>query len=207
MIGFLKGTIEETGPDYVVIDNHGIGWIVYVPTALLDRELRAGDDVKLYTHMAVREDAVTLYGFFTRDDLEVFRLLLNVSGIGPRGALGVLSTMTSDNLRFAVLADDAAAIAKAPGIGKKTAQKLILELKDKFRLDEAFEKKLAHGAEADSAAEPGAGGQPAAADDAVQALVALGYSGAEALQAVRKAATDESMDSEAILKAALKFLF
>lgn len=84
MIGFLKGTIEETGPDYVVIDNHGIGWIVYVPTALLDRELRAGDDVKLYTHMAVREDAVTLYGFFTRDDLEVFRLLLNVSGIGPR---------------------------------------------------------------------------------------------------------------------------
>ena len=115
--------------------------------------------------------------------------------------------MTSDNLRFAVLADDAAAIAKAPGIGKKTAQKLILELKDKFRLDEAFEKKLAHGAEADSAAEPGSGGQSAAADDAVQALVALGYSGAEALQAVRKAATDESMDSEAILKAALKFLF
>ena len=207
MIGFVKGTIDEVGPDFVVIDNQGIGWIVYVPANLLDNGIRTGDEVKLYTHMAVREDAKTLYGFFSRDDLDVFRLLLNVSGIGPKAALGILSALTADSLRFAVLADDATAISKAPGIGKKTAQKLILELKDKFQLDDAFEKKLAHGDLSGTASSEGPEGAGTAVDDAVQALVALGYSGTEALQAVRKVENTDGMDSEAILKAALKFIF
>ena len=113
------------------------------------------------------------------------------------------SSLSADDLRFAVLADDASRIAKAPGIGKKTAQKLILELRDKFQLDDAFEKKLEHVQQSGAAAVSGSDAE----GDAVQALVALGYSGTEALQAVRKVGADASMDSEAILKAALKHIF
>jgi len=204
MIGFIKGTIEDIREDCLVVDNQGMGWIVYVPGSLLSGRVRIGDSVKLYTHLQVREDAMTLYGFFSRDDLEVFRQLLNVSGIGPKGALGILSALSPDDLRFAVLADDAAAISRAPGIGKKTAQKLILELKDRFRLDDAFEKKLAHAAPAAAQASDSLAGAQA---DAVEALTALGYSGTEALQAVRKVELEEGMDSEAILKAALRHIF
>ncbi len=203
MIGYIKGTIAEKLEDRIILDNQGIGWEILVPAVMLDSGIRVGDELKLYTFLHVREDAMQLFGFFSRDDLEIFGLLLNVSGIGPKGAMGILSTLSADDLRFAVLADDAAGIARAPGIGKKTAQKLILELKDKFKLDEAFEKKLGH------AQEPAV--QHAAADsaesDAVQALVALGYSGTEALQAVKKVQVDDTMDSEAILRAALKHIF
>ena len=203
MIGYIKGTIEEKLEDRIILENQGIGWEIFVPAALLGGDIRTGDPVKLFTYLHVREDAMQLFGFFSRDDLEIFRLLLNVSGIGPKGAMGILSALSADDLRFAVLSDDAARIAKAPGIGKKTAQKLILELKDKFRLEDAFEKKLEH------MEEPVLSGEAAgnAGSDAVQALVALGYSGTEALQAVRKVHADETMDSEAILKAALRFIF
>ena len=203
MIGYIKGTIAEKLEDRIILDNQGIGWEILVPAGMLDSGLRLGDELKVYTYLHVREDAMQLFGFFSRDELEIFGLLLNVSGIGPKGAMGILSALSADDLRFAVLSEDAARIARAPGIGKKTAQKLILELKDKFRLEEAFEKKLEHTEEASL--------QSAAADsaetDAVQALVALGYSGTEALQAVRKVHADASMDSEAILKAALKHIF
>lgn len=202
MIGFIRGTVDEIMEDSLIIDNNGMGWQIYVPGSLLDGNIHQGDEVKLYTYLSVSENAIGLYGFFTRDDLEVFRMLLNVSGIGPKGALGVLGALGSDNLRFAVLADDAAAIAKAPGIGKKTAQKIVLELKDKFALDDAFEKKLAHVQQNSSVC----AGEGSAADDAVQALIALGYSGTEALQAVKKADISPEMDTEAVLKAALRHL-
>ena len=119
-----------------------------------------------------------LFGFLSEDDLEMYQLLLNVNGIGPKAALGVLSVLTPDDLRFAVLADDAKAIAKAPGIGNKTAQKLILELKDKLSLEDAFEKKLGKASEtmplpADSDAKT----------EALEALTALGYSASDALKA------------------------
>jgi len=203
MIGYIKGTIEEKLEDRIILENQGVGWEIFVPAALLDGDIRTGDPVKLYTYLHVREDAMQLFGFFSRDELEIFRLLLNVSGIGPKGAIGILSALSADDLRFAVLSEDAARIAKAPGIGKKTAQKLILELRDKFSLDEAFEKKLEHTEEA-VLSDQTAG---SAGSDAVQALVALGYSGTEALQAVKKVQADETMDSEAILKAALRYIF
>ena len=123
-----------------------------------------------------------------------------MNGIGPRAALGILSGLSADELRFAVLSEDAAAIARAPGVGKKTAQKLILELKDKFDLEEAFEKKLTGQEQKEE--QTGS----AAAEEAVQALVALGYSNTEAFQAVKKAAVSPDMETEAILKAALKFV-
>ena len=179
MIGYIKGVIEEIEENSILLDHGGMGFRINMPAALLDRNAHKGD----------KEDDMQLYGFYTRDDLEVFRLLLNVSGIGPKGAMNILSVISADNLRFAVLSDDAAAIAKAPGIGKKTAQKLILELKDKFRLEDAFEKKLAHGQE-----------------DVLAENTDRGAA-AEAIQAVKKVEGAEQMDTEALLKAALKFIF
>lgn len=140
-----------------------------------------------------------LYGFRRRDDLEVFSLLLGVSGIGPKAALGILTVFSADDLRFAVLAEDAKTISKAPGIGTKTAKKLILELKDKLDLEDAFEKKLMH--EQEEEKQEKANG---AVGEAVEALTALGYSPADALRAVQKIAVSDEMDTEAILKAALK---
>ena len=142
-----------------------------------------------------------LYGFLSRDDLEMFRLLLNVNGIGPKAALGVLAGLTADELRFAVLSDDIKTISRAPGIGKKTAQKLILELKDKLKLEDAFEKKLAHEQEtADISSSVLHDGR----QEAVEALVALGYSSTEAMKAVRKVNDVSPDDVEGLLKAALK---
>ncbi len=139
-----------------------------------------------------------LFGFLTKDDLFVFRLLLGVSGIGPKGALAILSVMTTDDLRFAVLGDDAKAIAKAPGVGAKTAQRLILELKDKLSLEDAFEQKLAKN---DNPVQNKAKG---AKNEAIEALVALGYSSSEALKALNGIEITDDTDVEDILKAALK---
>ena len=200
MIGYIRGSIEEIEEWGLVIDRGGIGFRIFMPGALLAQQVRIGEEVKIFTYLHVKEDAMQLYGFFTKDDLEVFKLLLNVNGIGPKAALGVLSGLTADELRFAVLSDDAATIAKAPGIGKKTAQKLILELKDKFSLEEAFQSKLSH------VQEKSAGSMQDGTGEAVQALVALGYSNTEALQAVRKVEGSGEMDTEESLKAALKQL-
>lgn len=200
MIGYIRGILEEADEQSVIIDNHGIGYRIFVPSSAFSGALPIGKEVKIYTYLSVKEDAMQLYGFLTRDDLRMFRMLLGVNGIGPKAGLGILSALTADELRFAVLADDAASIAKAPGIGKKTAQKLILELKDKLNLEDAFEQKLANQAARDiSAADTGSQVQ-----EAVQALTALGYPGTEALRAVKKVEGAESMTVEEILKAALK---
>lgn len=202
MYAYIKGTVASIDGGSVVLDNHGIGYLIYVPGTVLD-DLSVGDEVKIYTYFSVREDAMQLYGFLSQDDLDLFRLLITVSGIGPKGAVGILSAMSADDLRFAILSDDAAAISKAPGIGKKTAQKVILELKDKLNLEEALEKQQDHIEKA--AASKGAGGS--AQSDAVMALEALGYSGTESMKAVRSAA-EENPDAkvETLIKAALRFL-
>lgn len=195
MIAFVKGRVVEMDESAVVLENGGVGYLVYVHGRDAGR-LRMGEEVLLHTYFHVREDAVQLFGFLDREDLRVFRLLIGVNGIGPKAAVGILAALTPNDLRFAVLADDVKAIAAAPGVGRKTAQKMILELKDKFHLQEAFEERLA-GAAAPQDAETDS------QSEAVQALVALGYSGTDALKAVRAAAV-EGMDTEQILKAALK---
>ena len=199
MIGYVKGILEEADDQCIIVDNHGIGYRIFVPGSVFSGAIPIGQEVKIYTYLNVKEDAMQLYGFATRDDLRVFKLLLGVNGIGPKAGLGILSALSADDLRFAVLADDAAAIAKAPGIGKKTAQKLILELKDKLDLEDAFEQKLAN---------QSAAGIPETEGDnqlqeAVQALVALGYPNTDALRAVKKVEGAETMDVETLLKAAL----
>lgn len=198
MYAYIKGILTDMSEDTVVVEAGGIGYNIHTTGQTFDYLPSVGEEVKLYTYLNVREDAMVLYGFLTKDDLRVFKLLLGVSGIGPKGALAILSVMTTDDLRFAVLGEDAKAIARAPGVGAKTAQRLILELKDKFSLEDAFEQKLAHTNE--TAAE----GMKGVKNEAVVALVALGYSSSEALQAIGKVEITEGADVEDVLKAALK---
>lgn len=205
MIAFVRGTVVEITETTVILEAGNIGYEIYMPGNVLGQSIRLGEEVKIYTYFHVREDVMQLFGFLVKDDLEMFKLLLGVNGIGPKGAIGVLSGITADELRFAVLADDVKTISKAPGIGKKTAQKLILELKDKLKLEDAFEMKLAHEQLAAKAA-----GEELDKDgrkEAVEALVALGYSNTEALKAVRAVTEVDESDVEAILKAALKNMF
>lgn len=128
--------------DSIVVEAAGVGYLIYIPTQYFDMLPDEGEDVKIYTYLCVREDAMILYGFLSKDDLEIFKLLITVSGIGPKGGLAILSTLSADDLRFAILSGDSKAISKAPGIGAKTAQRVILDLKDKLSLEDAFEKKL-----------------------------------------------------------------
>ena len=202
MISFIRGRAVDRTETSVVLETGGIGFEIFMTGSDLSR-IRVGEEAMVHTYFQVREDAMTLFGFLQKDDLQMFRLLLGVSGIGPKGALGVLSAISADELRFAVLSDDVRSISKAPGIGKKTAQKLILEIKDKLSLEEAFEQKLAHGTEGTQSSSDG---MSDAKKEAVEALTALGYSGTEALRAVRAVDTPELGDVEAILKAALKKL-
>lgn len=206
MIAYIRGRLEyvDLEEGMAVLETGGIGYQILLSGRDLEHLPSAGEEVRLYTYLQVRDDAFVLYGFFTREDRKLFGQLLGVSGIGPKGALGILSGLSADDLRFAVLADDAKTIAKAPGIGLKTAKKLILELRDKLSLEEAFEARLA-GEKAREGAEPSAG-LTAARNEAVEALTALGYSSSEALKAVRQVEAADGMDVEEILKAALKYM-
>lgn len=203
MISFIRGELAAVEEQKAVIDVGGVGYGVFMPGQALSRLPAIGKEVKVYTYLNVREDAMQLFGFLSREDLEIFKLVIGVSGIGPKGGLNVLSCMTPDELRFAVLAGDAKAIAAAPGIGKKTAEKLILELKDKMDIAEVLDR-AAHGDESVASIVSEAGSEMQ--KEAVEALVALGYGSTESMKAVRKAASDCS-SVEDILKEALKYLF
>lgn len=198
MIAFVRGRLAYVSESAVVIDNQGIGYRVLVPASVLAGIPSIGEEIMLHTYMNVREDAMQLFGFLTQDDLEMFKLLITVNGIGPKGALGILSVMDTDTLRFAILADDAKMIAKTPGIGSKTASKLILELKDKCNLEDLVQPKESKSTTT--------GADHSMMNDAIQALVALGYSNSDALNAVKKVAMTEDMDVEDVLRASLKNL-
>ena len=205
MFSYIKGTLEEYWEDTIVVESGGIGWNIHVPLSVLDRLPHVGEQIKVYTSFQVKEDSMTLYGFFSRQDLKMFNQLLGVNGIGPKAALGILSSLTPDDLRMAIMAEDAKAIAKAPGIGPKTAKRVILDLKDKISMDDVLPLQFAGGqAEANVAA--AASGVDGAGKEAIEALVALGYSPTEATKAVRQVEIKEGMNAEAVLKASLKFL-
>lgn len=206
MYAYIKGTLEEITEDSVVVETGGIGYNVKVSTTTADLLPGIGSEVKIYTYTLVREDAFSLYGFLTRDDLEIFKKLITVSGIGPKGGLAILSVMSADALRFAVMAGDAKAIAKAPGIGAKTAERVILDLRDKISLEDTL-KGLDGPAD-----KTGASADDRTADnqmkrEAIEALVALGYSASDATAAVKKVELHEDTTVEGILKQALKYMF
>ncbi len=199
MIAFIKGILAEKSGDSIVLDVSGVGYQIFVPGQVTERLPSIGETIKIHTYLQVREDAMTLFGFLSKDDLRIFRLLLGVNGIGPRGALAVLSVMTTDDLRFAILGDDAAAIAKTPGIGVKTAKRLILELRDKISFEETFEQK-----EELSPQAPSSGAANGVKSEAVLALTALGYSQSEALKVLGGIEITENTGVEELLKQALK---
>ena len=201
MYSYIKGELAEINTDNIVIDVNGIGYMIYISSQALDYLPAIGETIKVHTYLYMREDAMILYGFLTKDELEIFKLLITVSGIGPKGGLAILSTLSADDLRFAVLSGDSKAIAKAPGVGSKTAQRVIIDLKDKLSLEDAFEKKLEHENEKINIAS-----NSQVKNDAVMALNALGYSSSESLKAVSKVEITEDMDVEDVLKAALKHM-
>lgn len=199
MISYVRGELTAVEKDKVIVDVGGVGYGVFMPEASMGMLPQMGEEIKLHTYLNVREDAMQLFGFLTRDDLEVFRLLIGVSGIGPKGGLNILNQMTPNDLRFAVLAGDVKAISKAQGIGKKTAEKLILELKDKLELTEAGGNEPEGKALLQKSA-----GTGEIQGEAVEALVALGYGSTEAFQAVRSVEIDGDSTVEEVLKKALR---
>lgn len=206
MISYIKGELTEVSEEGIIVETNGMGYEIRMPLSQLDDLPIIGSDVKVYTYLHVREDVVGLFGFLNSDDLKVFKLLITVNGIGPKGALGILSAITPDDLRFAVLSDDVKTISKAPGIGSKTASKLIIELKDKLKLEDAFEQKLMNQIEGQTTLKNTGSHIADIRNEAIQALVVLGYSNTDAAKVVRKIEITEDMTSEDILKKSLKSL-
>ena len=202
MLSYIIGEVAEISADTVVVENNGIGFNIKTSAMTIDSLPPVGDMVRIYTYLPVREDAMQIFGFLSKDELEVFKLLLNVNGIGPKGALGILSAISTDDLRFAVLSDDVNLIKSCPGVGAKTAQKLIIELKDKLRLEDAFEMAVNNNNKKNTVQD----NTVIVMNEAVEALVSLGYSSKDAIAAVKKVENIQNKNSEQILKEALKGL-
>ena len=199
MYAYIKGILAEITEDAIIVENQGIGYEIAVPGQVFDYLPSVGEEVKIYTYHYVREDAILLYGFLTKEDVRIFKMLIGVSGIGPKGALAILSVLSTDDLRFAILGDDAKAIAKAPGVGAKTAQRVIIELKDKLSLEDAFEQKLANQAQK-AELNPAVGVK----NEAILALTSLGYYQSEALKVLQGIEISPDDQVEDVLKMALK---
>ena len=202
MISYIKGVAAYVDNENIVIDNHGIGYQIRA-VARTCSHVRVGQELMLHTYLYVREDIMALYGFETPEELRTYQILLGVNGIGPKAAMSLLSTLTVEELYYAVFSDDSKAISRTPGIGPKGAKRMIMELKDKLHLED-----LGMGDEA----EQGSSGIAEAIDqndqmvDALEALVALGYSNGEAYRAVHKVSGGKDMDTEQLLKEALKII-
>ena len=197
MISYIKGILEDMSPGMVVVDNHGIGYQMMVPMRG-ESFPKIGQEIKIYTHMHVREDDVSLFGFLSKEEKEAFELLIGVNGIGPKVGLSVLSTLSVYELKMAVISEDVKTISKTPGLGPKGAKKLILELKDKLSFEELEEDGV--GAEIfDTSAD---------SSDSVmitiEGLVSLGYSKSDAAIAVNKVEDAKDLTPEELLKKALK---
>ena len=199
MISYIKGILADKAADHAVVECGGVGFKIYSSyNSLMDTKCVKGSEVVFRTHMYIKEGIMDLYGFMTAEELELFELLISVTGVGAKGALAVLSSMSPSKLSLTIATGDANAIKKAPGIGPKTAQRIILELKDKIK-NESF---IADPKDAFSEIVPITSNER---EEAVNALVALGYSGYEAKNAVSKISADIT-DVEAIIKQALKSL-
>ncbi len=195
MIAYLKGIIDIKRQDYVVIDVHGVGYKIFMPEGAI-QNLEVDSEAKIYTFMRVREDDVSLYGFLNVEELAMFELLISVGGIGAKSAVGILSNIAPSKFALAVITDDVTTLKKLPGIGAKTAQRIILELKDKIKTQEATEQE----SEIKQKIEVSDG-----AKDAIEALQVLGYTRKEVEEAISKIG-DSNLTTEEIIKQGLKYL-
>ncbi|MFI3175792.1 MAG: Holliday junction branch migration protein RuvA [Bacillota bacterium] len=198
MISYLNGTIAYQDQDEgsIILDVGGIGYEVFCSPRTLSALPQTGEQAKIFTYMSVKDDGISLFGFLARDDRKMFLKLLSVSGVGPKGALAILSAFSPQEIAIAVLSNDVTTISKAKGVGKKTAQRIILELKDKCSTDDALQEGVAVEFMG-SATEPKI--------EAMEALIALGYSPSEASKAV-KVVDPEGLSTEEILKLALQLM-
>lgn len=198
MIAHLKGELSAIYDDRIIIEVSGIGYNVLMPASSIASLPGIGNIVKIYTYLSVREDAMWLYGFTTKDELDLYKLLITVNGVGPKAALMLLSFMNGDDLKFAILSSDSKSISKAPGIGPKTAQRIIIDLKDKIDLLNTFESKLS------TTTASNVPKLSEAKTEAIDALVALGYSQKDAYAAVNGVELSEDASVEEILKQSLR---
>ena len=196
MFAYIKGSLEQKSTNYVVIDVGGIGYKIFMPTKSIESLGEIGEVVKVHTHYYVREDNISLYGFKTNEELRMFELLLQVSGIGAKSAIAMLSEISPSSFALAVISDDISKLVKIPGIGKKTAARIVLELKDKLKTEEAItkteEEKLSISNEEET-------------NEAVAALQVLGYTKREIEKALEKIDT-KNLQLEEIIKQGLKYL-
>ena len=202
MIGFLRGILAEKGDGYIIIDVNGVGYLVNVPantSAYLSAE---GEEVLVHTSMIVREDDVSLFGFSGRGELDAFKKLIGISGVGPKAAVSILSSFTLDQLKQAIVFEDAKALQRANGIGKKTAERIVLELKDKFSAGDA----AGYGADSQDVVVGADAGAAGGRIEAINALVALGYTRGEATSTLAPI-TDKDLTTEEYIKLALKNMF
>jgi len=199
VFAYIKGMLDYKGTDSIVVEANGVGYRIYTPFSTLEKIGQVRETVKVFTHLHVREDAMTIYGFLTQEELEMFELLISVSGVGPKAALSLISTVSPSRFGLAVITGDANTIVKAQGIGKKIAQRIILELKDKIKKEqlESFDS------DTDTSSIPAEG--DSARSEAVSALMVLGYNHAEARKAVSSVYSEE-MDVELIIKKALQVI-
>ena len=202
MIASVKGKLEGVTADSVIIDVNGMGVEVIVPNNVIGRLPKQDEAIKLHTYLHIREDAMQLFGFLEKEDLDFFKLLITVNGIGPKAAIAILSSMSTDVLTFAILSEDIKTIEKAQGIGAKTAKKLVLELKDKVGVINAKAVELQSDSSSDISLTIGS----AIKEEASQVLEALGYSRTEAMKAITAIEITEEMTSEDLVKSALKNL-
>ena len=206
MIAYVNGILESLEEGNAVVDVGGVGINVSISGSTMDRLPGVGEAVRLYTYTSVKEDSFSLFGFLSRDELALFKMLITVNGIGPKVGLSILSVMTPDDLRFAIMSGDTKTISSAPGVGKKTAERIALELRDKLKVTEEDMLRPSGMVTMDDLT----GGEASARDEAVAALVALGYGSTDAMKAVRKVIKEDesaASDTEVLLKLALKNLY
>ncbi len=196
MIAYVKGMIEECGEDYVIIDNNGMGYYISMPAGEIEKVKKHEGIIKIHTYHYVREDSMGLYGFLDREALNIFKMLINVSGVGPKAALSILSAIEPSSIILSIITDDSKTLCKAQGVGKKLAQRIILELKDKFK---NYDFATINNGEAPVET---SGGE---AFEAIGALMALGYTRGEAASAI-KSIDAEGKGIEEIVKMSLKVL-
>lgn len=202
MIGYIKGTVEGIFQDSLLIENNGIGYRIFTSGSAVAKLSELHKQTMLFTYLHVREDEMSLFGFPTTEELDTFKLLISVNGIGPKAALSILTVLSVRDLTLAVMSGDAKAITKANGVGAKGANRVIMELKDKLKLDDMF------AAEGDGDIQGSSVNiETDHIKDTVLALVSLGYSEFEALKAIKQIENADSLDTEELLKAALKKMF
>ncbi|KZL40947.1 ATP-dependent DNA helicase RuvA [Pseudomonas syringae pv. syringae] len=199
MIGRLRGSLAEKQPPHLVLDVNGVGYEVEVPMTTLYRLPHVGETVTLHTHLVVREDAHLLYGFYEKRERELFRELIRLNGVGPKLALALMSGLEVDELVRCVQAQDTSALTRIPGVGKKTAERLLVELKDRFKAWESLPGTFTLVSNGPNQAEPVA----SAESDAVSALISLGYKSQEASKAV-SAIKEKDLSSADLIRRALK---